>query len=84
MEMKIRDAETQRMARELARLQGVSVTEAVTNAIRKALDRERRSQGHALSQELLEIGARCARHIKRPLKSRDHARLLYDRKGLPR
>jgi hypothetical protein len=32
----------------------------------------------------LEIGKRCAAHIKAPVKSSDHARLLYDKDGLPR
>ena len=37
-----------------------------------------------LSVELLKIGKRCAAHMRRPVKSSDHADLLYDNKGLPR
>jgi hypothetical protein len=38
----------------------------------------------SLSTELLEIGKRCAAHVKKPLKSGDHGEMLYDKNGLPR
>jgi hypothetical protein len=53
--------------------------------LREKLDREKHQRrGKRLSAELLEIGERCAAHIKGPVKSSDHAVLLYDKKGLPR
>jgi antitoxin VapB len=71
------------MARELAELRGVSLTQAVTVALREKLDREKnRRREKSLSAELLEIGKRCAAHVKRPVRSGDHAPLLYDKKGL--
>jgi len=73
------------MAQELARLRGTSLTDAVTEALREQLAREKhRRREKPLSVELLEIGKRCAAHVKRPLKSSDHAKMLYDRNGLPR
>lgn len=73
------------MARELAQLRGVSLTNAVTEALRDKLDREKnRHRDKPLSTELLEIGKRCAAHMKKPVNSSDHADMLYDGKGLPR
>jgi len=56
-----------------------------TEAHREKLDREKhRRREKPLSAELLEIGNRCAAHVRKPVKSSDHAALLYDNKGLPR
>jgi antitoxin VapB len=85
VQLNIKNPEAHRLAQELASLRGVSMTKAVTEAIRERLDREKqRRKGKPLSAELLEIGRRCAAHVRGPLKSRDHARLLYGSKGLPR
>jgi antitoxin VapB len=85
MAMNIKNPEAHHMAQELAELRGLSITQAVTEAIREGLDREkRRHNGKPLSTELLEIGRRCAMHVKKPVHSRDHARFLYDNKGLPK
>ena len=84
MALNIKNSEAHRMAHELASLRGVSVTSAVTEAIREELVRQkRRKRGQPLSKELLQIGKLCAQHMTKPLKSRDHATLLYDKKGLP-
>jgi antitoxin VapB len=83
--LNIKSPEAHRLARELAELRGVSMTNAVTEALREKLDREKhRRRNKSLSAELLEIGKRCAAHMKRPVKSSDHAAMLYDSKGLPR
>jgi antitoxin VapB len=85
MSLNIKSTEAHHLARELAQLRGVSLTHAVTEALREKLDREKhRRRDKPLSAELLEIGKRCAAHLKRPVKSSDHADLLYDKKGLPR
>lgn len=85
MSLNIKSAEAHRLAQELAQLGGVSLTQAVTEALREKLDREKyRRRGKPLSAELLEIGKRCAAHIKKPVKSSDHAAMLYDENGLPR
>ena len=83
--LNIKSAEAHRLARELAELRGVSMTNAVTEALREKLDREKhRRREKSLSADLLEIGKRCAAHMKQPVKSSDHADMLYDSKGLPR
>jgi antitoxin VapB len=85
MSLNIKSTEAHRLARELAQLSGVSLTHAVTEALREKLDREKHRRGDKpLSTELLEIGKRCAAHIKQPVKSSDHADMLYDGHGLPR
>ncbi len=83
--MNIKNASAHRMATELSRLRGVSVTQAVADAIRYELEREkRRRRKQGLAVELVEIGRRCAAHLQQPASSTDHGDLLYDAAGLPR
>ncbi|MGH2562667.1 MAG: type II toxin-antitoxin system VapB family antitoxin [Thermomicrobiales bacterium] len=84
MGLNIKNAETQRLARELATLTGESMTAAVTEAVRERIDRVRREQGDGLADRLLAIGRDCAEHLKEPFRSVDHGDLLYDERGLPR
>ncbi len=84
MSLNIKNKETHKLAQQLARLSGESMTEAVTEAVRERLERVRQERGVALSVRLLEIGKDCAAHLKEPYRSIDHDRLLYDEKGLPR
>ena len=84
MSLNIKSNEAHRLARELAQLSGVSLTRCHGGAPRKAGSRKHRRRDKPLSAELLEIGKRCAAHMKRPVKSSDHADMLYDKKGLPR
>jgi len=83
MGMYIKNPETYQLAQELADLRDVSLTQAVTDAIRKALDRERQLKKTPLSLELLEIGKRCAAHLQKRTHLRDRATQLYGRTGLP-
>ena len=84
MSVNIKNEETHRLARQLAKLTGESMTEAVTKAVRERLQRTRRECGGGLSARLLEIGRDCAAHLKEPFRSIDHDRLLYDKEGLPK
>ena len=85
MGLNIKNDAAREMAAELANLRGISLTKAVTDAIRNELEREKLHQAKAgLSDELLEIGRRCAAHIRGPISSSDHAAMLYDDQGLPR
>ncbi|MGH2534189.1 MAG: type II toxin-antitoxin system VapB family antitoxin [Thermomicrobiales bacterium] len=84
MGLNIKNAETQRLARELATLTGESMTAAVTEAVRERLDRVRREQDDGLVDRLLAIGRDCAAHMTEPYRSVDHGDLLYDERGLPR
>jgi antitoxin VapB len=84
MSLNIKDEKTHRMARELARLTGQSMTAAVGTAVQERLERVRKKNGKGLAERLLEIGRDCAAHLKEPYKSLDHGEFLYDEKGLPK
>jgi antitoxin VapB len=84
MSLNIKNPETHRLAEELAKRTGESMTVAVTTAVRERLDRVRREQGASLAQRLVEIGKDCAKRLKEPYRSADHDKLLYDDRGLPR
>lgn len=82
MPLNINDPEADRLVAELSVLTGETETEAVVQALRERLVRQRRRQGNALlSAELLEIGRRCAARGRHD--TRDHGELLYDERGLP-
>lgn len=84
MGINIKNEETQKLARELAKLTGESMTGAVTEAVRERLERLRSERGQGLVDRMLEIGRDCATRLKEPFRSKDHAELLYDEQGLPR
>jgi antitoxin VapB len=84
MGLNIKNEETHRLAVELAKLTGESLTAAVRQAVRERLDRIRREKGSSLADRLLAIGKDCAPRLKEPFRSADHADLLYDERGLPR
>ncbi len=63
MALNIKDAETDRKARELAALAGLSITDAVKQAIEESLEKTRRrvkGKKRGLAEELMEIGRHCA------------------------
>ena len=62
MALSFKDSETDRLVREVARLTGESLTEAVRRSLAERLERERlrRGQPHDLATRLREIGLHCA------------------------
>ncbi|HYY68321.1 MAG TPA: type II toxin-antitoxin system VapB family antitoxin [Terriglobales bacterium] len=84
MSLNIKNQETHKLATQLAKLTGESLTEAVTKAVRERLDRVRGQRGAGLAERLVKIGKDCAAHLKEPFRSRAHGDLLYDDKGLPK
>jgi antitoxin VapB len=84
MSLNIKNDQTHRMAKELARLTGESVSGAVGQAVRERLERVRGKSGKGIAERLLEIGRDCAAHLKEPYKSMDIDELLYDEKGMPK
>jgi len=70
--------------RELAALTGESVTSAVRRAAEERLERVRRARsGRNLTQEILEIGRRCAALPDLDRRTSE-AIIGYDEHGLPR
>ena len=84
MRLNIKSKEARRLAEELAKLTGESMTTAVTIAVRERLDRIHRERSPGLADRLLAIGRDCAAHLKEPFRSADHGDFLYDDRGLPR
>jgi antitoxin VapB len=85
MALSIKDRETDELARKLASQTGETITEAIKNALRERLARERGKRARAgLSGRLLKIGQRCSLHLGEPGHSLDHGDLLYDKQGLPK
>ncbi len=84
MGMNIKNEAAHKLARQISRLTGENLTEAVTESLRERLDRVQSKQSPALAARLLEIGSDCAPRLKEPFRSADHGDLLYDEKGLPR
>jgi antitoxin VapB len=82
MSLNIKDPEAHRLAQEIARATGETITRVVTQALRERLDKIERTRARANVEELLAIANRAAAHVHRPY--RDHAELLYDEQGLPK
>ena len=83
--LNIKNAETCRLAAELAELTGETKTGAITVALRERLKRERRERGQ--EQRLSDIRAvarRCAALLEPGLSAVEHGDLLYDESGLPK
>jgi antitoxin VapB len=82
--LNLKNPEAERMARELARRQGGSITDAVTAALRAELERERRRlRPRPVADRLLEIARRYAALPTLDERSADEI-LGYDETGLPR
>ena len=83
MSMNIKNKETYRLAKQLSKLTGESLTTAITESVRERLHRVRREQGVDLAERLLLIGRDCAAHLG-PSRIVDHEDLLYNDCGLPK
>ncbi len=84
MSLNIKDEKTHRMARELARATGESMTAAVSEAIRERLERVRGNSKQDMVERIMKIAKECGPLWKEPYRSIDHGDLLYDEKGLPK
>ena len=81
----ISDAETCRLVRDLARLTGETMTEAITVALRERLSRQRRLRSaEERLQEMRAISKRCARQLRDGPSAIEHGNFLYDEHGLPK
>ena len=83
MALSIKDPEADRLAREVARATGETLTAAVVQSLRERLARVRRPRGPRLAEQLLRIARRCA---SLPIQDPRTAEQIlgYDRDGLPR
>ena len=85
MGLNIKNDETCRLADELARLTGETMTGAITAALRERLERERRARSvETRVQEMRAIAERCAKLMKPGPSAVEHGDVLYDERGLPK
>ena len=86
MSLNIKNEETCRLARELARFTGETMTGAITVALKERLERERRQHSvDARLRKMRAIAERCARLVREGGTSTvEHGELLYDERGLPK
>lgn len=82
MNLNVKSKDARRLATDLARATGETITAAVTQAIRERLMRIQAPAASA--DELLTLGRDCAARLKEPWKSGAVGDLLYDERGLPR
>lgn len=80
--LNIKNPDTYRLAKLLAERTGVSMTTAVTIAIKEKLERIAAQTSRATTEEIVAIGQRCAAELKYPPISIDE--YLYGEDGLPR
>ena len=84
MALNIKNEQVDRMARELARRRGESITDAISTALEEALKRERsKVRPPGLADELLAIGKRYSALPVLDDRSDDEI-LGYDEHGIPR
>jgi antitoxin VapB len=84
MSLNIKDEHTHRLAKELARLTGESMTAAVNEAIRERLEKVRGRPKDDVLKRIVKIAEECGPLWKEPYRSMDHGELLYDENGLPK
>lgn len=83
MPLSIKDPETDRLARELSKATGETLTTAVATALRERLERvQGQAGGRGLADELKAIALRCASLPLLDDRS-DEEILGYDEHGLP-
>lgn len=83
--LNIKNEETVRLARELAELEGKSLTMVVTEALREKLERDHQSQvDEERVQYWLQVGRELRAAADPEWLARDPFQDLYDEAGLPR
>ena len=85
MGLNIKNEETCRLAADLARLTGETMTGAITVALQERLEREKRLRdADVRAQKLRAIAERCAKLLGPGPSAVEHGDVLYDERGLPR
>ena len=85
MTINLKNDETERLSRELARTTGESLTAAITTAVRERLDRLTWEAGaEERFRRATEISETARAHWMPEFLEIDHANVLYDELGLPK
>lgn len=82
MGLNIKNEDAHRLAVEVAKLTGETLTEAVIKALAERLEKIKAEQDEErLFRELIGLAEKCAAGLKGP--PIDHGEFLYDERGLP-
>ncbi len=87
MALSIKNSKAEELARELARLRGLSITTAVVEELQRGVDRERKKpikkqDSDRIFEQLMEIGRQAS---KLPILDPRHPdEIMYDENGLPK
>lgn len=85
MSLNIKNPEAHRLATELAKATGKSLTQAVTDALRDELARVNAGKfDQKKFEKLKQIAEDCASRLSPEAKTIDHGEFLYDELGLPK
>ena len=85
MSLNIKNEETCRLAGELARLTGETMTGAITVALRERLDRVHLPSHPIMTvEEMLAFGRETAAMLNDGPSAVEHGEFLYDENGLPK
>jgi hypothetical protein len=88
MSLNIKNEETVRLVRELADALGVSMTAAITEAVRARLDEltpeDRERAVEARAQRIVDLYGALGDRLGQDYLSQDFDALLYDEMGLPK
>lgn len=85
MSLNIKNPEAHRLATELAKATGKSLTQAVTDALRESLMKVRSTvPDPQLLEDLRRISKDCASRMSPEAKAIDHGEYLYDELGMPK
>ena len=82
--LNLKSDEAYRLAYELAKRTGESMTKAVVVALHERLARVKKETEKEFVERILAIAKGCREEWKEPYRSIDHGDLLYDERGLPR
>ncbi len=82
MAISIKDAETDRLARELAAVTGESLTDAIRNALRDRLEREKGRSYPSIAAKIRRVQERVARLPVLDSRPADDL-VQYDEHGVP-
>ena len=82
MPLSIKDPEADRLAREVAKATGETLTAAIVQSLRERLHRIRRARRVRLADELLAIAGRCAALPVKDARTPEEI-IGYDKHGLP-
>lgn len=82
MSLNIKDPEAHRLAQEIAKETGESLTKVVIESLRERQSKLQQQKRKPTVEEIMILAAQVRAHLTGPIP--DHGELLYDEYGLPK